>query len=90
MTINPPEYDPDANYHNAIVFDESNDDRCHAVISSYDGPEQTYKTECGIHVAEWSATEPRYSFDEPGVTMCPDCWPEHIVSDTRGDETDGE
>lgn len=84
MTVSAPEFDPELTGHSAIVFGEV----CHAVVTSYGESTPENVTECGLSVDNQGDIEPRLAFDSDDYVMCPNCWPEHIVSDAQaeGDE----
>lgn len=81
MTIDAPDFDPTVDHHNAIAIAGDDGDICHAVVSDYSESEERFKTECGDPVHNWSESKPRVEYEDDGVAMCPDCWPDAVLEE---------
>lgn len=77
MTVDVPDFDEELTGMAAVIFEEDDDERCHAVVSEYDEEGQYNETECGTRVPESDDVKPRQSFED--ADMCPECWPESIL-----------
>jgi hypothetical protein len=84
VTVDPPEFDPELDGYTSAVIE----DVCHAIISEYDGSENSYSaTECGLRLEDSlfsndrvQQSGSRHDFTgDANIEMCDDCWPDDIV-----------
>lgn len=76
-----PDFDPELAGHTAVVLEDGDDESCHAVVSEYPDGERVRITECGLEIDRkpWKLDE-RGSYVDGEAHMCPECWPEEILS----------